>query len=157
MTEQREHGNRPCAVELEHKLDHRTRFRVSKQHRSENNILRMKTAMEETPGVKDVSVNYDTGSILVHHDEETHVSEAVASALQAIFCECAELALEEVAPGAVPLWEVGKRLLPKQGIFRSEVMVPVGLVIIGFYGGWQANALVKGVTWARLKGLLFFV
>lgn len=157
MVQTEKHSNRKCAVELAHKLDHRTRFRVSKKHRSDGNIDRMKTAMEETPGVTGVSVNYNTGSILVHHDEETHVSEAVSSALQSIFCECAELALEELAPGAVPLWEVGQRLLPKQGIFRSDLVVPVGLVVIGFYSGWQASALVKGFTWARLRSLLFFV
>ncbi len=64
-----------------HHLPMRTRLRVPKQYRSVQELDNAADALRTTPGVNGVDLDYGTGSILIHHDEEAGILAAIEKTL----------------------------------------------------------------------------
>ncbi len=60
----------------------RTRLKVPKEHR--HNLHKIKTELENKPGVKEVELNHNTGSVLVHHDDDAPIFEVLHKAVETV-------------------------------------------------------------------------
>lgn len=88
------------SIGVAHKSAKRTRLRVSKKYRHRETLHPVKEAIANIPGVTGVEVNPQTGSILVHHDEQPGI---LASISEAIEQTAPELLLELVMPEEMAL------------------------------------------------------
>ena len=66
---------------MAHHLPHRTRLRVPDVHRGKKTMRQLNESLLKVPGVKSVKVNERTGSIVVHHDEDHRMLEAMGEAI----------------------------------------------------------------------------
>lgn len=58
----------------------RTRIKVPKLHRKK--LHQIKEELANSPGVKSVEINHQTGSVLVHHEHDTAIFEAMHKAVE---------------------------------------------------------------------------
>lgn len=64
-----------------HHSSKRTRLRVPKTYRKRSVLKKVDEAVSGLPGVKSVEVNHETGSVLIHHEDEPGVLERITEAL----------------------------------------------------------------------------
>jgi copper chaperone CopZ len=60
----------------------RTRFRVSSEHRNQEEMERIVENLQAPPFVDSVEYNNKTGSILVHHDTSKEALQAIKDIMQ---------------------------------------------------------------------------
>ncbi len=77
-----------------HHLPHRTRIKIPRQGRDAATMKRLHDSLKKTAGVKDVSVNERTGSIVVHHEEDPKILETISTSIEEVVGELLEAVLE---------------------------------------------------------------
>ncbi|MBS1993143.1 MAG: hypothetical protein JSS86_20300 [Cyanobacteria bacterium SZAS LIN-2] len=70
------------AVKVVHRLPHRTRIRMPKVHRTPGKMEKMGDRLSKIEGVKGVSVDHRTGSILLEHHEDPSFIEGLMASLE---------------------------------------------------------------------------
>lgn len=65
-----------------HQSPRRTRLRVPKGYRAKKTLAPVKNAIQQVPGVTNVEVNNETGSILVHHEDRPGILTAIGAAVE---------------------------------------------------------------------------
>jgi hypothetical protein len=70
------------AVKVVHRLPHRTRIRMPKIHRTPGKMEKMGDRLKEIEGVKGVTVDHRTGSILLDHHDDPGFIEGLMSSLE---------------------------------------------------------------------------
>lgn len=101
-----------------HQSSRRTRLRVPKPYRAKKTLTPVKNAIQNVPGVTEVEVNSETGSILVHHEDRPGILPAIGAAVE-------ESAPELLAALIVP--EGGEAAAPfLSSIFKRYFLAPRG-------------------------------
>ena len=79
---------------VKHHLPHRTRLKVSNQHRTAHTLTAVENSLRKVPGVKEVHVNHRTGSVLVEHDEREDILGDMGEAVNEVAGDIFEAVLE---------------------------------------------------------------
>lgn len=72
------------SIGVAHHSPGRTRLKVPKTHRNSKEMHKVKSALSAVPGIKNVEVNHETGSILVQHDHDMHIFDAIEQSFEAV-------------------------------------------------------------------------
>ena len=127
------------AVNVVHRLPHRTRIRMPKVHRTPGKMEKMADRFRKLEGVKDVEVDHRTGSILLKHTEDPGIIESLMASLEDAGDLFLSVMMEEEGPES-ELSVVSKFLKETLGTANSNVsrstrgfidlrmMVPLGFL-----------------------------
>lgn len=133
----------------------RTRLRVSPKRRNPEEMARITNAIKAHPGVKDIQINLQTGSIVVHHaDKKSWLDEltAILQDLGIIFGSVADVELpfsrgksEVAADLTSAVSDLNERVgLATSGVVDLRLLVPVGLAALALRelirNGWEFEA-----------------
>lgn len=145
----------------------RTRLKVPKSQRK--HLHKIKDALVANPGVKNVEINHQTGSVLVHHEHETPIFEVMHKAVESVEAdlltaliegEAVELAgvFSIAAAGVGLLGSIGKGLLDSAGqggklptlisgqASDLKTVVPAAFLIAACYKAYQSKTFWQGLT-----------
>ncbi len=74
----------PISAGVVHSTAYRTRIKLPKDQRSEDNAIAIKDALLVVPGVKDVQLQLGSGNLVIEHDERADVIENIGEALREV-------------------------------------------------------------------------
>lgn len=139
-----------CTIHIAHQVSHRTRFKVDKKHRTPQNLAKIKHTLESTDGVDQVHINQQTGSVTVHHGTDPEVSTKCHKVLSELMCECVEVAVEAMEPELGPFALILAKVLPSAAESgKGSMVMPIALLAIGIFGGFQIRALLPKLPIAK--------
>jgi copper chaperone CopZ len=129
-----------------HHLPHRTRYRLAKKYRDTDTVNRIRKSISDVPGVQNVDINGQTGSILVHHEENPCMLEALAGAFEDvagdIFQEITTAEIEGLIPGASIIGYVIKKRFSdwnshvsgvSNNVIDLKMLLPIGFLLAGLH------------------------
>jgi hypothetical protein len=158
------------AKSVVHHTPGRTRLKVPKDHR--HKLHQLKEHLAKTPGVKSVEVNKQTGSILVHHDQDAPIFEILHKTAESVGTELLTTLIEGgsveammgpvgwVSAGVGVVVMVGKSLLssvaPEGGgggkplltgtATDLKTLVPTAFFLAAAYKVYETRSFWHGIT-----------
>jgi hypothetical protein len=139
------------AVQVEHRLPHRTRIRMPKVHRTPGKMEKMGERLRKIEGVQGVEVDHRTGSILLKHNNDPGIIERLMVSLE----EAGDLFLSVVIDEEGPNSEISKVSLflketlgtansnvsrSTRGFIDLRMMVPLGFLGAGLWKMRRSHA-----------------
>ena len=145
----------------------RTLLKVPKKFRSTEKLKHVKKSLEKLPGVSNVEVNLQTGSILLHHDHGAQIFELVGGALKDAAADLLTALIEEetgvaeVGIAVAGISTVGGYLkglfkesgngngagkLPEVHLSDAKNLLPLAFIGTGIYQALVAESLLAGVS-----------
>ncbi len=154
-----------AAKAVAHHSPGRTRLKVPKKHR--HKLHELKSEIAKQPGVKNVDINHDTGSIVVQHEHDTAIFDAMHKAVEGLGGELLTALIEGesvemlgvasvVAAGVGILEAVGKTFFgtreenstPLLTGATSDIktLVPAAFLLASIVKSYQTRSFWQGVA-----------
>jgi hypothetical protein len=137
-----------------------------------HNLHQLKENLQNTPGVNNVEVNHNTGSVLVHHDHEMPIFEVLHKAVETVGTDLLTTLIEGetaellgpatiVATGVGLIASMGKsfigRRTPPEGAEKPasffsgtpndvKTLLPAAFLLAAAYKAWETESFWTGVS-----------
>lgn len=155
------------SIGVAHHSPGRTRLKIPKSHRNSKDLHKVKSALATVPGIKHVELNQETGSILVHHDHDMPVFDAIEKSIEAVAGDMLIALIEGErmeAMGVVGLFgaatglmgNIAKNLIStaeydRKDIFRRKAseaknLLPLAFLAAAAYKAYETRSFWAGTT-----------
>ncbi len=135
----------PHSSGVAHHLPNRTRLRIPKNHRNAVFMDNFEKSLKKIPNVKTVTSNYDTGSIIIEHEEHPEILNLIGSSLEGVANEVFEAMLEGEPIEAIGISVIGHVIYQNFAKLDNAIsqatnnnidlklLLPIGFLSAGIY------------------------